>query len=305
MFYKDSRPFLRNINKPYPMFSRILMSPFVFGILYFLYRVWQYDEEFNILILPLVLIAVVIYLLEPQLNWWWAKRNPPKIDEKMQMLLQQHNPFYQRLSLEEKKRFRTRMALYMEAKEFRPLGGPETVPADAMGFIAAAAVQLSFGQEDFLMEPFEHILIYPGAFPSPQYPTYLHTNEHFKEDGVIMFAVKGIMDSVRHSPKTYHIVLHEYAAVFEETFLNKDFPDLSSDIWESLEAMSKMNQDFVDKSIGIPETPVRPVSIHHFFMFPRKFKELLPDLYAAYVAIFNLDPVEGHTPVVDGRVVEA
>lgn len=274
------------------------MSPFLFGSLYILYRMWQYEERSFELLIPLVLIGVIIYLFEPQLNWWWMQRYPPKIDEKMQMLLQKHNSFYQQLSLEEKKRFRIRMSLYMKAKEYRPFGGPESIPSDVRGFIAAAAIQITFGQKNYLLEPFDHILIYPGAFPSPQHPTHLHTNEHYAEDGVIMFAVKGVMDSVRHSPRAYHIIIHEFATIFEEVYLDKVFPDLPANIWETLEAMSAMNQQFVDHSIGLPDTPVRPVSIHHFFVFPQKFKAALPEVYAAYIKIFNLDPLEGHEPVV-------
>lgn len=286
-------------SKIYRMLSRILLIPFVAGVLYFLNQMWENpDTGFNIWILPFVIGGVIIYLFSPQIDWWWDTRNPPELDERMRNLLQKHHVFYRNLDVASKKRFRNRMALYMKAKEYRPMGGPETVPHDVMGFIAAAATQITFGQEDFLMDRFEHIIIYPGAFPSPQYPKDLHNSEHYTEDGVIMFAVKSIMDSTIYSPRAYHIGLHEYANVFKASFPNKAFPNLEESIWQALEAISGMSKDFIHDSVGIPEVEAFPASVHHFFIFSKKFKELSPQLYADYVDVFNLDPLQGHSPVV-------
>ena len=53
------------------------------------------------------------------------------------------------------------MALYIEANEFIQKGfGDEesTVPHGIRGIIAANAVYLTFGKDDFLMNKFEHII---------------------------------------------------------------------------------------------------------------------------------------------------
>ena len=291
------------------MFSRILLIPFVISGVYMLLQMHEAQKitgeyDFNIWLIPLVVIGFIIHLFAPQIDWWWMKRNPPKLHEGLRKLLQERHVFYRNLSLEEKERFRKRMALYMNAKEFRPMGGPETIPHDVIGFITAAAIQVTFGQSDFLMDKFEHFIIYPGAFPSPQYPTDLHNSENYIEDGVIMFSVKSIMDSTAYSPRAYHIGLHEYANVFEQVFAEQSFPPLEESIWETLASISSMDRDFVHDSVGIPEISPRPVSVHHFFVFPKKFQAALPELFEAYVQIFNLNPLEQYSPVVDMDVLD-
>lgn len=273
-----------------------------------LYNIYHYydsnPQETNIYMIGVAVLAVIlsiIYIFSPQIDWWWFNRNPPKMHEKLRMLLQKYNRFYRNLTVKEKERFRKRVSLYMHAHEFKPMGGPETLPEDVRGFIAAAAVQLTFGQKDFTLEPFEHIILYPGAFPSPQYPKHLHNSEHYKEDGVIMFSIKSVMDSTTLSPRAYHVLLHEYASVFETINPKMDFPALDESIWETLESISGMSKEFVHESINIPKVSPRPVSIHHFFVFPEKFQEKLPTLYNRYKEIFNLDPCEMHEPVLEWR----
>lgn len=286
------------------MFSRLILTPFVAGTLYYMYQIYQ-TGEFHMGFLPFFFIGVILYLFAPQIEWWWVNRNPPELHDKLRALLQQHNVFYQNLTVAEKKRFRNRMALYMEAMDYKQMGGgPEVVPEDIRGFIAVGAIQIGFGQKDYLMDTFEHLIIYPGAFPSPQFPKQLHNCEHFEEDGVIMFAAKSVIDSTRLSPRAYNTILHTYAQVFDHHFSDTDFPALTENIWQPLEAMSGMNKTFIQESVGLMDIDPRPVSVHHFFVFSKKFKELLPKVFDQYVQIFNINPLEAYEPVVDRSQID-
>ena len=64
------------------------------------------------------LILAVAYVMAPQINWWWYKRNPPPLDIKIQRFIDDYFSFYQKLSPELKQRFRERTALYLLGNEF-------------------------------------------------------------------------------------------------------------------------------------------------------------------------------------------
>ena len=160
------------------MLARILSIPFVAMFLVFLYLTWEVDDSYAIYIPWPVVVLAVIYVLSPQINWWWYVRNPPELDGRMRQLFQQRYPFYHELSLENKKRFRERVALFKIGTEFMPQA-MEEVPEDIKGFVAANAVRLTLGLPDYMFPSFEKVVIYPKPFPSPQYPKSFHASEIF------------------------------------------------------------------------------------------------------------------------------
>ena len=269
--------------------SRILAFPFVIGALVFLYLTWEKSESYAVFIVPFVVIGAIIYVFSPQINWWWYSRRPPELDPPIRQLLQKRNAFYQKLSPEKKKVFRNRMALFMIGNDYMAQV-VESVPEDVKAVVAANAVQLTFGMENFLFPKFEKIVIYPKPFPSPQYPRKFHASEIFEEDGVVLFSAEQLMKSFVQPTRFYNIGLHEYAKVFRASYPEQVFPDLGEDIWQSLEAISGFSQEFITKWINLEVISPGPVSIAHFFVFPEKFKSVLPEIYDAYCKIFKIDP---------------
>ncbi len=285
------------------MLSRILSIPFIIGAGVFIFLTIYQDELWAPYIVPCILALIVLYFLEPQIDWWWYQKFPPELDERLRELMVKNHPYYQNLSLAEKQRFRSRMALYMEAQGFIPKG-PEKLPEDVKGFIAANAVQITFGKTDFLFHPFERIVVYFQPFPSPQIQEHWHTSELYEEDGVFLFSAQEmIMGTTRHGD-FYNIGLHEYGNAFTKLYNKHDFPAESELDWKILETISSLSLDHIKKTIGLPEIPIIPVSIHHFFVFPEKFKEKLPALYEKYTLIFNQDPINRTTPVLDRSIIE-
>ncbi len=282
------------------MFSRLLAVPIIVGLLTFFYLYQTHDDfgSIAIYIVPFVIVGVMLYLFSPQLDWWWYKRNPPDLAQPLRLLLVKHNTYYNHLSVEEKLRFRQRMKLYMIANEYKPMGGGEAVPEDIKAFIAAAAIQVTFGQNDYLMAPFEHIIVYPNLFPSPQYPEHFHPSEIYAEDGVIMVSGNYLMQAVIQPKKIFHIGLYEYAKIFMRTHLNYTYPERSTIDWETLEKVSGMSKAYLDKFMNLPEIDPLAVSIHHFFQFPAAFKQHLPDLYEQLSVCLNQDTFNIYQPVI-------
>lgn len=267
------------------MFSKILTAPFLLGALFFLYLTWEVDDKYAVYIIPCVVLTVVLFMLGPQVDWWWYRRHPPEIKPKLRAFLEARFPFYQKLDEAEKKRFRHRMALYMEANEF-VAKGMEEVPSDLKAVVAATAVQATFRRKDWLMSKFEHIIIYPHPFPSPQYEQW-HACEHFEEDGAIIFSAEQLMAGFLQPSRYFSVGLYEYARVFHRCYPQESFPNIGEGHWPALQQIGGMSKEVIEKWIGLPEVDPIAVAVAHYFTFPERFAAVLPDEFAALAHIFN------------------
>lgn len=279
------------------MLSKFLLIPFAILAITSLYFIWD-GALSPIYLVPCVVMLAIIFVLSPQIDWWWANRYPPKMDPRLEQFLQKFFPYYAQLSLPAKKRFTTRIMMYIMATEFIPKA-IEEVPEDVKGLIAANIVMLTFGQKDYRLSKFEKVVTYPHPFPSPQYLKFFHSAEHFEEDGVLLFSLEQLIPGSTQQRKYYNIALHEYAKIF--VLINEDitYPEFGEEIWEQLEQVSGFKTSVVKNYIGLPTLEPLPVSINYFFTFPHKFQQILPKVYDEYQRIFNQNPVQAAFPVID------
>ncbi|GAB4257990.1 MAG: hypothetical protein Kow0027_25410 [Saprospiraceae bacterium] len=267
------------------MLSRYLIAPLIFVALIFLYLAWEDDSSWSYYLIPCILGAAVIYVFSPQIDWWWYQHRPPDLPPGLRKMLEAKLPYYRRLPEPLQQRFRQRMAMYMHAHEFKAQG-MESMPIDLQAIIAATAVQVSFGQEDFLMEPYEHIIVYPHPFPSPQFPEKWHTCEIYDEDGVILFSAEQLMISFMDPQKHFHIGLYEYARVFRRCHSEMSWPAWAEEDWPKLEQVSGMKLSYLRKWIGLPDLDIGAVAVAHFFVFPERFKAAFPERYEMFIRNF-------------------
>ncbi|TAK41127.1 MAG: hypothetical protein EPO28_09070 [Saprospiraceae bacterium] len=274
------------------MLSKILIAPFVIGALVFLYLAWEVHAGYSIYMVPCVAGFMLVYLLSPQIDWWWFKYYPPKLHVALRHLINTQLPFYQNLAVGDKERFRTRMALYMHANDFTAQG-MDDMPLDLKGVIAATVVQLTFGLEDFLLNKFEHIIVYPHPFPSPQFPDKWHISEIYEEDGVLMFSAGHLMKGFFQPHQYFHIGLYEYARVFRRCHPDASWPAFGADGWKKLELVSGMPHESIVKYIGLPEVDPVAVAVAHFFVFQERFKAVMPQEYGRISTILNTERAVG------------
>lgn len=267
-------------------FANYLALPFVGGAILFLYLAWQ-DSDYAVWIIPFVLAAALIYVLGPQINWWWYTRHPRDLSPGLTATLERFCGYYRRLDATGKKRFRERVGLFLAGTDWEPLAWPDDIlPPDVTLALAAQAVTLTFHQPRFLFEKFEKVLIYPKPFATPEYP-FLHTSELFEPDGCLLFSAEQVMAGFVQ-PGAYNIGLHEYARAFIHTYPAEPYPDLSApDTWEKLQQASGFPREQVDAIIGIAGVEPLPVAMHHYFIFPEIFRQIMPKHAAAFDRIFN------------------
>lgn len=274
------------------MLSKLLLTPLVIGSLIFLYLAWEVDPDWSYYLIPCAVGAALVYVLSPQIDWWWYKRFPPKLPRGLQTMLRSRFHWYKQLPPNLQRRFEERTALYMKAHEFKAQG-METMPADVQAVIAASAVQISFGHEDFLMEPYEHIIVYAHPFPSPQYPDKWHTSELYDEDGVLLFSAQHLMLGFFEPRKYFNIALYEYARVFKRCHPEKPWPEWQPSDWQALETISGMPQQAIQNWIGLPDIDIEAVAAVHFFVFPERFIQHLPERFTIFQEIFFPKPNGG------------
>ncbi len=268
------------------MLSKILIAPFFICAVVFTYITLEINSQYSYYIVPNVVAMAIIYMLSPQIDWWWYQRRPPKLPEGSVRMFLARLPFFKNLSPNDKTKFCNRIALYMEANEFVPKA-MEEMPLDVKAVVAASVVQLTFFQEDYLLNKFEHIIVYPHPFPSPQYPNQWHACEIFEEDGVIMFSAEQLMAGFAQPEKFFHIGLYEYAKVFMRCHPETTLPELPPDVWQRLEIISRFPKSAVEKWIGLNDLNVMAVAIAHWFVFGERFRVAMPETYAAFELIFQ------------------
>lgn len=270
------------------MFSNYLAAPFAFAALVFLYLAWEKDSDYAIWMAPFVIIAALIYIFSPQIDWWWYTRRPPKLEEGLTKLLERFSGFYKKLSEADKKKFRDRIALFRMGTDWEPMAFEgEAVPPDVQLALAHQAVMLTFRGEKFLFHQFEKVIVYPRPFPTPEFP-FDHASEMFAPDGCLLFSAEQVMLSFTEPASWYNVGLHEYAKAFAHTYPEKPYPTFEEeDAWEKLEAISGMPRAHVESVIGIAGVEALPVAIHHFFTFPERFQAIFPKEFAQLKNIFS------------------
>ncbi|MBI1228400.1 MAG: hypothetical protein GC192_24410 [Bacteroidetes bacterium] len=260
------------------MLSRFFYIPFVIGVAAFLIVGFTIDSNYFIYIVPFVVCIAVVYILSPQIDWWWHQRHPPELPAGVRHLINTQSLFYQNLSADDKTRFRNRMAMYMEANEFMGQG-MEVVPPDIRGVVAASVVQITFGYENYLLNKFEHIIIYPHRFPSPQHPEELHASEYYEEDGAIIFSAEQLMPGFMQPQRFLNIGLYEYTRVFRNCHPEVDFPYIGVEHWPALVEISGFLQDKTIQYIGLPEIDLVALAVVYYYDFGERFKVVLPGEY--------------------------
>lgn len=266
--------------------SRILAIPFVIAALVLLYLNLETGGQYSMLLVAMMIILALIFILSPQVDWWWYQRYPPDLPSKIRELLFKY-PFYQRLPEGEKKKFRSRVFLFMKGTNFIPQV-IEDVPEDVKTMVAANAVTLTFGQKEFLFPKFENVIINPKPLPTLQFPENYHASEIYEPDGVVLFSVEQLVRSFVESKQYFNIGLYEYAKVFVLTHQAFVYPNFDESSWEALEHISGFSKAWIEQWINLPDIDPLAVSIAHFFIFPEQFKQELPAEFEVYRQIFKM-----------------
>lgn len=177
-------------------------------------------------IAPLVLLGVMNYVFQPQIDYWWFEKMKPTLDPMEHRFLEKHLAFYRSLADEEKEEFGRECIRFNHNKEYILQGVP-SLPADLKIAVAAYATSLRYAfrlKEEDPFSKIERVVFYPHPFMSPDIDE-VHASETHYEDGVWIFSLEQLIPGVTQPKKFFNILVYEMAVVLIE-----DFPDFQKEL---------------------------------------------------------------------------
>jgi MtfA peptidase len=212
--------------------------------------------------------------------------------------------YYNRLGLEEQRKFLFRTYLFKNSKHFHYIEVEES--AEMPILISAVAVQLSFGLEKFMLTYFDDIFVlrddyHYGFYSRPFMGHVDQTGIYLSWDNFM----KGLCGQTPNCNVGLHEMGHALAYVnfitqteedkhFKKEFLN--FSKVARPIFNSMqEGYKNLLGDYASTNYH----EFWAVAVELFFENPVRFKHELPELYAAMACVLNQDPLNYST----GKVI--
>lgn len=214
-------------------------------------------------------------------------------------LLQKYFRYYKGLSPENKKSFEKRVSTFVYGKKFIPRNMPN-VPIEMAVFIAATAVQLTFGLPNVYLQHFSKILVYPDTYYSSITKRF-HKGEVNPAFGIIVLSWENFKEGFIHAEDAINLGLHEmaHALRLENIIRNEEYQFFDKALLEKFDSFAdKICEDMARGG----ETFFRPyacadtheffsVAVENFFERSADFKREMPELYQILCRLLNQDPL--------------
>jgi MtfA peptidase len=211
-------------------------------------------------------------------------------------IVSRHIPYYNRLGLEEQRKFLFRTFLFKKYRHFHYLEVKES--AEMPILISAVAVQLTFGLEKFMLNYFNDIFVlkddyHYGFYSRPFMGHVDQTGIYLSWDNFI----KGISGLTPDCNVGLHEMGHALAYVTfiaeteEDKHFKKEFKNFSKVARPIFTSMQEGNKNLLGDYAAINYHEFWAVAVETFFENAVRFKHELPDLYAAMAHLLNQDPL--------------
>lgn len=257
------------------MLTRWLYIPPLIIAGYFLYLTYQTGANYLMFILPAVIFIAIVYIMSPQINFWWSNKRTPRIEKKALQLLEQHHRFYQKLPPQLQEKFRKRVVLIRMAKDFKSQA-IDDLPEELKIIFTANLAHLTFGLKKFLLRQYEKVVFYPSAFPSPTYPDTFHASETNHEDGVFLFSAQHLLSGFTEPDRFYNVALHELAVGYMTANPGLPWPDIDASAWTELGRIKGFTKEHIEKLIGRPDLEILAVMVVHWLEYPTELLAVFP-----------------------------
>jgi hypothetical protein len=181
-------------------------------ILYFLF--FEDREAWYPYLIPLAVILAGIYAYHPRIDYWWHKRQAPSLPEPVKKLVHAGSKYYQGLDEAMQQKFLDRLSLFMNHKAFYiMLKEKEAMPEDMKALIGTCAITLGMQEESYFFDKYDYYIAYQHPFPTPE-KRYLHSVELNHEDGVMIFNIDQLFQSMILRNGAFNIGLYAFAEAF-------------------------------------------------------------------------------------------
>lgn len=204
--------------------------------------------------------------------------------------------YYNRLNLEEQRKFLFRVFQFEQSKHFHYIEVEES--AEMPILVSAAAVQLTFGLEKFKLIYFDDIYIlrddyHYGFYSRPFMGHVDQTGIYLSWDNFI----KGISGQTPNCNVGLHEMGHALAYVNfitqtdEDKHFKKAFTEFSKVARPIFTGMQEGQKNLLGEYAATNYHEFWAVSVELFFENPVQFRHELPGLYEAMMNVLNQDPL--------------
>ncbi|HMH22739.1 MAG TPA: zinc-dependent peptidase [Puia sp.] len=204
--------------------------------------------------------------------------------------------YYNRLSLEEQRKFLFRTYQFQQSKNFHYIEVDES--AEMPILVSAAATQLTFGLEKFKLNYFDDIFIlrddyHYGFYSRPFMGHVDQTGIYLSWDNFI----KGISSQTPNCNVGLHEMGHALAYVNfvtqteEDKLFKREFTEFSKVARPIFTAMQAGSRNLLGDYAATNYHEFWAVSVELFFENPVQFRHELPDLYESMTRVLNQDPL--------------
>ncbi len=207
-----------------------------------------------------------------------------------------HLRFYNRLNLEDQRKFLFRTFLFRRAKRFHYIEVNET--AEMPILVSAVAIQLTFGLEKFMLNFFRDIFILKDDY---HYGFYSRPFQGHVDHSGIYLSWDNFMKGVKRLSPNCNVGLHEmgHALTYvnfitqteEDKHFKKEFKNFSKVARPIFESMQKGVKNILGDYAGTNYHEFWAVSVEVFFENPIRMRHELPELYRAMTRLLRQDPI--------------
>jgi len=211
--------------------------------------------------------------------------------------LSKHLPYYNCLGAGEKQKFLTRLNKFIRSKTFKI--------HDKQGFkempilVSAAAIQLSFGMDNYMLPQFEFIHIYPDEFFRNRHSFDVLAGNVSGQS--INISWKHFLDGFKLPDDGQNVGLHEMAhAYYYQNFVCHDntddcfisgYPQFTTYADKAFEQEQAPGNDLYSEYALKNSQEFWAESIEIFFEKPSYLNNVYPDLYASLKSVLRQDPL--------------
>jgi MtfA peptidase len=207
-----------------------------------------------------------------------------------------HVKYYNRLGMEDQRKFLFRTYLFKKAKRFHYIEVQESTEMPIL--VSAVAVQLTFGLEKFMLNYFSDIFILRDDY---HYGFYSRPfMGHVDQSGIYLSwdnFIKGLNGQTPDCNIGLHEMGHALAyvnfitATEQDKIFTKEFPNFSKIAKPIFTGMQQGSKNLLGDYAATNYHEFWAVAVEIFFENPVRFKHELPVLYEMTTRVLNQDPL--------------
>lgn len=193
--------------------SKILLGITIVVIAPVLYMTWSLGEWYAPYLIPIVIFGVSVYVLSPQIDWWWYGQFPKTPNPSVVAYFSKNFTGFNLLIPAVQRDILNKFHLLEMSKNFISKGENDRVPEGLKLVILASLLECTYKRRDYRLKDYENIVLYAHPFPSPKWPQRLHLSEVELEDGVFIFSFPAVIEGLKNPRQFFPVSTYEFCKV--------------------------------------------------------------------------------------------